>query len=163
MCHFLTGPCGALNTRPWQRVLREPYRGPHHIQFVKEPPVGTFRETHRAARLSHTPQKCPLPHHHHPTVSTVYFSTVAPGLLSGDLTFDSSAWLQVARRRGLLRVCELFRCPSLAVFCQKPQGKEKFSRRRTAAGWSCHTHHFRRVLVSSLSLSPQFELDKLEY
>lgn len=107
-------------------------RGPHHIQFVKEPRLGTFMETHRATRLSHTPQKCPPPAT--PLFPLFIFLQLRQAFLSGDPTFDSSARLQVARRRGLPRVCELFRCQSLAVFSQKPQGKEKCCHRRTAAG-----------------------------
>lgn len=110
----------------------------------------------RAAQMSHTQQKSLSSPRHFP-VSTVYFSTVAPGLPSGDSTFDSSAQLQVAHHRGLI-VCELFCCPSSAVFGRKPQGKEKCWHRRMVTGWSCSTHHLIVVLVvTSLCHSPQFE------
>lgn len=166
MCHFLTGPCGALNTRPRQRVLREPRGG--HITFNLWKSCGSElsgRHTEQHVWVIH--HRSAPPHlHRHPTVSTVYFSTVAPGLSQRrpDLWLLSSVASCSPQR---IAECEreLFRCPSLAVFSQKPQGKEKCCRRRTAAGWSpCSTHHFRRVLVvTSSSLSPQFELDELEY
>lgn len=87
-----------------ERVHREPRGG--HITFNLRSSSGSeLYGRRRAAPLSHTPQKC-LSSPRHSPVSTVYFSTVAPGLLSGGLTFDSSAQLQVAHHRGL-RVCEL--------------------------------------------------------
>lgn len=164
MCHFLTGPCGALNTWPRQRVLREPRGG--HITFNLWKSRGSelsWRHTEQHVWAIHHRSAPPPPAT--PLFPLFIFLQLRQAFLSGDPTFDSSARLQVARRRGLPRVCELFRCQSLAVFSQKPQGKEKCCRRRTAAGWSpCSTHHFRRVLVvTSSSLSPQFELDKLEY
>lgn len=80
MCHFLTGPCGALNTRLRQRVLREPRGG--HIIFNLWKSRGSElsgRHTEQHVWVIHHRSAPPHPHRH-PTVSTVYFSTVAPGL-----------------------------------------------------------------------------------
>lgn len=76
MCHFLTGPCGALNTRPRQRVLREPRGG--HITFNLWKGCGSELSGRHTVWVIHH-RSTPTDPHHHPTVSTVYFSTVAPG------------------------------------------------------------------------------------
>lgn len=113
MCHFLTGPYGVLNTAIAESPLGA-QTGPHHVRFVREPLLQTRRET----------QSCIFESYTLPSIfPTVYFSTVAPGPLSGDLTFNSLAQLQVAHHKGLLRVCEIFHHRSLA---EKIQGKETF-------------------------------------
>lgn len=136
-------------------------RGPHHIQFVKGLRLRTFRETHS---LSHTPQKYP----HRPPSSPdcfhcLFFYSCARPFSAEARPLTPRLGYKSLAAEDLPRVCELFRCPSLAVFSQKPQGKEKCCRRRTAAGQSpCSTHPFRRVLVvTASSHSPQF--DEFEY